>query len=232
MNLTDIVDQLKDRGKMTWDKIQESAAYQQAIEKYEDLPAAQQRLVRLGGGLLLVLFLLSPPISTLLSSQEAVEEFNRKRDLTRELLRVIRDASNAPNIPQAPDLFTLQSRIQQELQQRDKLMPEQISSIQAANDSGQIIPKNLTLGSLSVNLQNLNLRQILDIAYRMATVSPSVKMTDIEITASSDKPGYLHFTSKVVALKAPEPPKFEPEPIPKKNSDKGRSGEESPEGEE
>ncbi len=219
MNLSDITDQLKDRLKVGWDKVQESAAYQQAMEKYEDLPAPQQKLIRLGSGFLFILFLLSPPVSSLLSSQEAIEEFERKREVTRELLRVVRDSSNAPNIPQAPDLFSLQNRFQQELQ-NDKLLPEQIYAIQANSDPGQIIPRNLAMGALSVNLRDLNLRQILDIAYRMASVSPTVKMTDIELSASPDKPGYFHFNSKIVALKAPEPPKVEPEEPKDRNAKK------------
>ncbi len=217
MNLADITDQIKDRLKIAWDKIQETSAYQQAMEKYEDLPSTQQRMIRLGGSIIVILFILSPPISTLLSSQEAVAEFERKREVTRDLLRIVRDTSNLPNIPQAPDLFALQNRFQQELQ-NDKLMPEQILSIQANSDAGQIIPKNLSLGALSVNLKNLNLRQVLDISYRIASVSPTVKMTDIELSASSDHPGYFDFVSKIVALKAPEPPKIEFEPPPDKKS--------------
>jgi hypothetical protein len=213
VNLNDLFEQIKDRAKTTWDKVQESPTYQQAMEKYEDLPAPQQRLIRYGGSFLLILFLLSPPISTLLSSQEAVDEFNRKRDLTRELLRVVRDSSKAPNIPQAPTLDSLQARFQQEFVQRDKLLPEQILYIQASRESGRIIPDALSIGSLSVSLKDLNLRQILDVGYRLATVSPSVKMTDLDITASIEKPGYFNFTSKIVALKAPELPVVEPEPI-------------------
>lgn len=210
MNLSDIIEQFKDRAKVIWHKVQESSAYQQAMEKYEDLPATQQKLIRVGGGLLLILFVLSPPISTLLSSQETIQEFERKREVTRDLLRVVRDSANVPNIPQAPDLFSLQNRFQREFQ-NDKLLPEQIYSIQANSESGLIIPKNLSLGSLSVQLRDLNLRQILDIAYRLATISPTVKMTELEMTASAEKAGYFHLTSKVVALKAPEPPKIEAE---------------------
>lgn len=216
MTLNDIIEQLKDRLKSAWGQFEESSTYQQAMEKYEDLPSSQQRLIRIGGGFLFVLFLLSPPISTWLSSQESVDEFNHKRDITRELLRVVRDAANAPNIPQAPSLSSLQGRFQQELLQRDKLLPEQIYSIQASLEPGQLIPKNLTQGALSVNLRNLNLKQILDIAHRLASVSPSVKMTDMELTASTEKPGYFHFNSKIVALQAPEPPKLEPEEPTKK----------------
>jgi hypothetical protein len=211
VNFNDILEQIKDRLKSIFQQVQESAAFQQALEKYEDLPSPQQRLIRIGGGTLFVLFLLSPPITTWLSSEESVDEFVRKRDVTRSLLSVVRDAANAPNIPPAPDLFSLQNRFQQELQQRDKLLPEQIYSLQASSDPGVIIPKSLSLGALTVNLRDLNLRQILDIGYRLATVAPTVKMTDIELTASTDKPGYFHFNAKVVALKAPEPPKFEPE---------------------
>ncbi len=210
MNLNDITDQFKDRLKVAWEKVQESTAYQQAMEKYQDLPGQQQRLIRYGGGILFVLFLISPPISTLLSSQEAINDFERKREVTRELLKVVRDSSNAPNIPQAPDLFSLQSRFQQDLQ-NDKLLPEQIYSIQAATDSGIIIPKKFSVGALNVNLKDLNLRQILEIAFRLSSVSPTVKMTDLELIASNDKPGYFHMNSKVVALKTPPPPVIEPD---------------------
>lgn len=208
MNLQDSIDQIKDQLKTIWGKIQETPAYQQAVEKYEDLPSSQQRIIRYGGGILFVLFLISPPISTLLSSQEMIQDFERKREVTRELLRVVRDSSNAPNIPQPPDLFTLQNRFQQDLQ-IDKLLPEQIYSIQAATDSGQIIPKKLSLGALNVNLKDLNLRQILDIGYRLSAVGPTVKMTDLELTASRERPGYFHMNSKVVVLKAPAPPVIE-----------------------
>lgn len=211
MNLNDIKDQFKDRAKVAWDKIQESTAYQQAMEKYQDLPGPQQRMIRYGGGILIFLFLISPPISTLLTSEEAINEFERKREVTRELLKVVRDSSNAPNIPQAPDLFSLQNRFQQDFQ-NDKLMPEQIYSIQAAIDSGNIIPKKFSLGALNVNLRNLNLRQILEVAYRLSIISPTVKMTDLELIASTEKPGYFHMNSKVVALKTPPPPVIEPEP--------------------
>lgn len=205
MNLADILDQIKDRLKMVWDKIQESGIYQQAMEKYEDLPSTQQKMIRICGSILLILFILSPPISSLLSSQDIVQEFERKREVTRELLQVVRDASNAPNIPQAPDLFALQSRFQQDLQ-NDRLLPEQIHSIQSDSDSGKLIPKKLSMGSLGINLKNLNIRQIVDIAYRLSTVAPTIKMTDLELTTSADKPGYFNFNSKLVALKTPPPP--------------------------
>lgn len=205
MNFADILDQIKDRLKMIWDKTQESSTYQQAMEKYEDLPSTQQKMIRIGGSILLILFILSPPISSLLSSQEIIEEFERKREVTRELLQVVRDSSNAPNIPPAPDLFALQSRFQQDLQ-NDRLLPEQIHSIQSDSDSGKLIPKKLSLGSLAVNLKNLNIRQIVEIGYRLSTVAPTIKMTDLELTASPDKEGYFNFNSKLVALKTPPPP--------------------------
>jgi len=205
VNLTDILDQIKDRAKVAWDKVQESSAYQQAMEKYEDLPSSQQRMIRIGGGILLLLFIISPPISSLLNSQEIIDQYERKREVTRELLQVVRDASNAPNIPMAPDLFSLQSRFQQDFQ-NDHLLPEQIYSIQSESDSGKLIPKKISLGALAVHLRDLNLRQIIEIAYRLSAVAPTIKMTELELTASTEKPGYFHFNSKLVSLKTPPPP--------------------------
>lgn len=211
MNFSDLKDRLVDSLKTTWDKIQESTAYQQLIEKYEDLPSNQQRMVRLGSSLLIFLFLLSPPITSILNSQDSVFEFERKRELTRELLRAVRDTANAPSLPPGPDVFSLQSSLQEELQ-NGKLIPEQVFSIQAGNDPGSLIPAKLAKGSLSVSLKDLNLRQILDIAYRLSSLNSTLKMTDLEFNASPEKPGYFHFNAKLVALKTPEP-------IPLVNSD-------------
>jgi hypothetical protein len=196
--------------------MEESASYQSLMERYNDLSSGRQLLVRSFGGLLFFLMVISPPISKMLASSDAVADFERKRNLTRQLLRVVRDSASAPNILPAPDLFSLQTRFETEFQQMDKLMPEQIFSIQSSQGSGQIIPSELALASMTVDLRNLNLRQVVTTASRLASI-PSVKMTDLEITASPERPGYLYMKTKVVALRAPEPPKVELEE-PKKKS--------------
>lgn len=210
MNIGELKDRLTDELKNAWGKFQESALYQQLIEKYEDLPANQQNLAKIGGALLTVLFLVGPPIGTLLDSSQSIEEYERKRELTRELIRVMRDVGSAPQIPQGVDVNTLQSTLQMDFQNR-RLIPEQIYSVMAGSEFSSLIPEKLSQGSVLVSLKDLNLRQILDLSYKMSSISPTIKMTDLELNASPERPGYFHLNAKLIALKSPEPQIVQPE---------------------
>lgn len=209
MNFAELRDRVIDEAKNIWNKIQDSSLYQHLIEKYEDLPSSQQNLAKVGGAILTVLFLVGPPINTLLDANQAIDDFERKRDLTRELLRVMRDAGSVPQIPQGIDINSLQSTLQMDMENR-RLLPEQIYAIQVTNDLSSLIPEKLSTGSLSVSLKDLNLRQILDVSYKMSSISPTIKMTDLELNASPERPGYFHLNAKLIALKSPEPLIAEP----------------------
>jgi hypothetical protein len=213
MNFADLISQLKDRLKSLWAQFEESSTYQQLMDKYEDMSPRRQKMVQVGSGVGFIIILLLIPLSNIFTSNDAVTEFEEKRDLTRELLRTFRDANQAPNIPQAPDLASLQSRIQAELQSL-RLNPDQIKAIQETQSNSQLVPNEFSTGALEVSLLNLNTRQIVDVSYQLANLHSSVKLTDLTIEASQQMPGYFSFFAKIISLKAPQVsmPQAEPEP--------------------
>jgi hypothetical protein len=203
MNFADIISQFKDRIKSLWAQFEESSAYQQLMDKYEDMSPRKQKIVQICCGIGFIFILLIIPLTNILSSSDSIAEFEAKRDLTRELLRTFRDANQAPNIPQAPDLASLQSRIQSELQGLH-LIPEQIQSVQEAPSNSQLVPNEFSTGAIEINLHNLNTRQIVDVSYQLANLHPSVKLADLSMESSPEKPGYFNYLAKVISLKPPQ----------------------------
>lgn len=223
MNFADIISQIKDRLKSLWAQFEESSTYQQLMDKYEDISPRSQKMVQIGSVVGFIFILLIVPLSNIFSSSDHVTEFEDKRNLTRELLRTFRDANQAPNIPQAPDLSSLQTRIQSELQTL-RLIPEQIKSVQETQSNSQLVPDEFSTGAIEVNLQNLNTRQIVDVSYQLANLHPSVKLADLTMESSTEKPGYFNYFAKIISLKAPQVAiaQAEPEPEPKAKGGKKR----------
>ncbi len=229
MNYKELISQLQERLKIIWDKIQESSAYQQALEKYEDQSPNSQKIIQIGIVFVALLIMFMVPISNLFSSFDSELEFEAKRELTRELLKTSRDASLVPNIPQAPDSQVLESQIKNELTNLN-LIPEQIKSVQQTSANSKLIPVEFSIGAVEVQLQNLNTRQIVDVAFQLSKLHPSVKFTDLTMEASLDNPGYFHLLAKVISLKTPqmEMPREEEQENPrskKKNNDEESSDE-------
>lgn len=228
MNFADIISQIKDRIKSLWAQFEESSTYQQLMDKYEDMSPRNQKLVQIGSVVGSILLLLMIPLSNIFSSSDFVTEFEDKRDLTRDLLRTFRDANQAPNIPQPPDLGSLQTRIQAELQNL-RLNPDQIKSVNESASNSQLIPEEFSKGAIEVNIANLNTRQLVDIGFQLSNLHPSVKMTDLDINASIEKPGYFNLMAKIISLKPPEVTIAQAEPEEPKNRNKKAKTDESDE---
>jgi hypothetical protein len=229
MNFQDIISQIKDRIKSLWAQFEESSTYQQLMDKYEDLSPRNQKLVQIGSVAFVILIMLMIPLSDIFSSSDFVTEFEEKREITRDLLRTSRDANQAPNIPQPPDPGALQTRIQAELQNL-RLNPDQIKSVTESPSNSQLIPDDFAKGAVQINVSSLNTRQIVDISFQLANIHPSVKMTDLEINASTEKPGYFDLMAKIVSLKPPEVTiaQAEPEEPKSRGNKKDSENEEQP----
>jgi hypothetical protein len=234
VNLEDIREQTKEALKTSWDKIQESSVFIQSKEKFENLNPNMQSLVIAGGIALVLGGLLILPLDTLSSSNQALEEFETKRALTRELMRATRDAELVPNIPVAPTVESIVDHINSDAK-KAQLFPEQILSVTPTSADSKIIPTNLTSAAVTVRLAKLNLRQVLDMSYRLTQIGLSVKMTSLSILANSELPGYFDLTAKVIALKVPQMDRtsfedketdkadFKKKPLPKLNNKKSDS---------
>lgn len=203
MNFDDIKDNLKSQLGQTWSRIEDSSAYNQLRDRFENLTPTNQKLVLLGAGALTALLIFSIPFSYYSTSSEYVTTYEDKRSLIRELLKVTRESNEVPDLPTAPNADMLKNTIEGQLNMA-KLLPEQMKGIEViAADTG-LIPKGLLESGLRVSLAKLNLRQIIDIGYGIQAISPSVKMNALNITANPEDPRYFDVEMKLVSLAVPQ----------------------------
>lgn len=206
-------DDLKERfiadSRATWERIQESTAYNQMRDRYENMTPAMQKLTVVGGAALLTLIILSIPYGKFTQSNEYVGEFESKRMTIRELLKVSRESSDVPQIPQAPSMDMIRNNVDNQIKAAN-LLPEQIQGTEIQENTSNLVPKNLTEGLLQVSLVKLNLRQVLDLGYQFQSINSSVKLKDMIMTANREDGRYFDVVYKLVALAVPAPPAPEP----------------------
>ncbi|AFY01272.1 hypothetical protein [Bdellovibrio bacteriovorus] len=208
----DLKEKLVSDARVTWERIQESGAYNQLRDRYENMTPAMQKLTLVGGVALVSLIILSIPYGKYTQSTEYVGEFESKRMTIRELLKVSRESSDVPQIPQAPSMDMIRNNIDNQIKAAN-LLPEQIKGTEIQDNNSNLVPKNLTEGLLQVSLAKLNIRQVLDLGYQFQSINPSVKMKDMVMTANREDNRYFDVVYKMVALAVPAAPAPEaPEP--------------------
>ena len=222
MNLDDLKDKLATDARATWDRIQESAAFNQMRDRYENMTPSMQKLTLYGGIGVVALLILSVPYSYYSASTASVEDFEGKRMTIRELLKVSRESSEVPNIQPAPPIDVLRSNVEMALKNAN-LLPEQMKGTEIGASNSALIPTNLLEGILSVRLAKLNLRQIVDLGYKFQSINPSVKMKDMVVTANREDNRYFDVVYKLAALAVPAPPEIAPEPPTKSGRGKKRA---------
>ncbi len=201
--MNDFLERIQSELKSSFEKLQESSAFIQLKEKFDELNPAMQKVTLFGGGALFLYFVLSFPMGYFSSSQVYVQEFEDRRALIREMMKVARESSDAPNLPVPPDLQSLKGRIQSELQ-GSRVLPEQIKEINEDANASQLVPQNMAANQLRVSLTDLTVRQVNEIGYSLQSISPSIKLQDLQITASATKPNYFDAVYKLVVLMIPE----------------------------
>ncbi|MFS4460286.1 hypothetical protein [Bdellovibrio sp. HCB2-146] len=219
MTLDDLKERFTSEARVTWERIQESTAYNQLKDRYDNMTPGMQKLSIIGVSALVALIILSIPYGYYSTSQDYVTDFEGKRMTIRELLKVTRESSDVPQIPQAPPISSLQGIVDSQIQSAH-LLPEQIKGTQTVSNNSKLIPSNLTEGMLEVSLAKLNLHQILDMGHRLQSINPSVKLKDMVMSANREDSRYFDVVFKLVALAVPAPPEVAPPEPPSKGSRK------------
>lgn len=219
--LDELKDQLKTSFQTTWERIQESEAYNQLNDKYQNLSPSGQKVAQVVTALVIAGIVFYSPISQLQISSELLGQFEEKRTLIRDLFKTYRESSANLQMAPAPQSGELISTIQGSLQ-GSKLIPEQIVSVTPTQAEGRLIPANLQQEVVEVKLAKLNLRQVVDIGTQLANISQAVKVKDMFMQANAEMAGYFDVVYKLYALKVPEAlPEPPPEPVnPKKKKSK------------
>lgn len=210
-------EQFKDLGAKINQQIQESPAFNQIKDRYDNLTPSSQKLVIVLSVLLLTFILLFIPLSNLSVSQDLLTGFEEKRSLVRELYKTYRESSSAPDVEAPPPVMVLKSSIQSILE-RAELLPEQKLGVHEAAAEGRLIPQAMLSGVFDIQLAKLNLKQIVDIGSSLVGISNSVKMKDLTIVANREDTRYYDVTYKLYVLKVPEQqPELIPEASPSNN---------------
>ncbi len=188
-----------------WNEIQESSAYLQFKERYEELPGVGQQLFKIACALVIGLLLLATPLTWLDSANNFMTDFDAKRSLTRDLLHLRRESQQGPQLPFAPsatDLKTQADGVIQSLQ----LLPEQIKSVEIntfQSERGSEIPTHVVQSGVVVTVEKLNLKQVAELTFRLQSISELVKVTALDIKAASPDPHYLDVMLRLVAFQPP-----------------------------
>lgn len=206
MNLDDIKDQLRDQFNALWSRIQESTTYNSVKEKYDSLPTVAQKGLAFGSGFVAVLIILSIPFSYINSANTSIEEFNEYRTLLRDLLRVGGAAKDAPPLPPGISAAELQGQVQA-LTTELGLLADQMVGVAPLKDnpSPTLASRVIRQDGVSVTLKKLNLNQILDIGYRLQSLSNGTKLAGVDILANAEDNHYYDVTYKVVNFSLPTP---------------------------
>lgn len=199
MNFDDLKEQLRERLSATWSSIQESPAWIQIEERFQNLSPNAQKAVWAAIGFLSTVILLAIPWSFFSSSQEILSEFEDKRELVRETYRVSREKDMLPPSPSDfPDISgTIRSRLE-----NSRLAPEQITDVMELGPAGNIsgIPKSLKKNNIEVTLAKLNLRQVIDIGQQLQSIQPSIKLSGLQVRANAENNHYFDVVYKLVAI--------------------------------
>lgn len=203
MNLDDLKEQLISLWSRIAERVQDSALYNQLKDRFDGLSPQAQRTTVLGGAVLLYLALLSIPYSWYVTTADQVTEFEERRNVIRELLKVSREVSDIPDLPLPPPVETL--RIDAQARAREaNLIDEQIKSVEALSDGSRLISADKSSGAIQVSLEKLNLRQLVDVGAKLSRINASVKLTSVSVTATKEDPHYFNAVYRLVALAVPD----------------------------
>jgi hypothetical protein len=202
--LDDLKEQLTQRAKDLAAKIQDSPAFQSLKEKFDDLPSNQQKIVIVLLVAVVGFFIFSFPFENWMTSSTSIAEFEGRRDLLRDLLKVTKETSEMPSFPPAPELGQIKTDIEMRLQQF-QLVPEQMAGVNVEMPSNSnLIPTGRQEGGVKVLLRKLNLRQVVDITAQLQGMQPSVKLKNMSLDSNVQDPRYLDATLDFVVIKIPQ----------------------------
>ncbi|MFZ3229410.1 MAG: hypothetical protein WA160_04335 [Pseudobdellovibrio sp.] len=202
--LDELKDQLKTTGQRIGNSIQETEAYQKLQDRYQSLNPNSQKLVWIGGACAIAFALLFYPVSQISNSQNLMTTFEEQRTLIRDLFKTYRESSGQTSVPVPPSIESLKASLESIIATADLLPEQRIGTIEATVE-GRMIPQSLVSHVLEVKLAKLNLKQIVDIGTSITSLSASVKMKDLLISAHTSDTRYYDVTYKLYSLNVPQP---------------------------
>ena len=205
MAFENLKEELKENAIELWGRIQESPAYNNIREQYENLSPNAQRGLTVGIIVIIAVGLIMFPYSYFSSSSDNNDQYVANRNLVRELLRANRLASESLNMPRTVEAADLKSQISDMLATYP-LLPEQnggTTDIDLSDLGPGVAAGKLHITGVGVKLKKLNLKQIVEIGFDLQSRNPNVKLAGLEMTASSPDPHYYDVLYKLAVYSLP-----------------------------
>lgn len=215
MSLEQIKQRLTQDFEETRTRVEQSEVFQKAQAQWDNLDPKYQRIIKIAAPILLVLILVLPSLTSWQSAEENIETFENKKELIRTLMLAQKEMADLPAITNPLSLELIKLKIQNEIL-TDGLLPEQIQPIQNINldSSSKGAFSSITEGLIKVDLKQITIKQLVQIASRIEAISPQVKLKNFVIAQDTKQAGYLNATLDLLIFKyndlaidiPPEPP--------------------------
>lgn len=193
MNFEDIKEESLEQLNVYKEKIQESSIYIQIKEKYDQLNPKQQKYVNIGSILVVTYLVLSIPLGSLSEANNKIERYKAEKKLLANFKKAQEAASTAPR-PQKPQDGNRLSRNLKSLFEKEGLSKDQIGEADAftEDNTGQFpeIPKEANITGVKAKLNQINIKQLVDVLKKVETQSAPSKMTHLKINPTAEKAGF------------------------------------------
>ena len=198
----DSLDNVKDLFVEKWAEFQETTLYINSKEKYHNLSRPAQKSVQLGIVAFFVGSLLIYIGGVFSEANDHLENFSKQRAALQSLIQLRKDQAQVPQLPAALPPVALRSRVSAILA-RVSLDPTQTESVRQAeltpDPNSQLVPETVVQNAVLVSLKKLNLKQIVDIGYRLQSMHVAVKVSAVDIQANIEDNHYFDVTYSVVS---------------------------------
>ena len=203
MALAEIKERFREEFQTLLGRVQESSAWNQLTEKYQDLSPNAQKAVLAGVAFLFVFLVLMFPWYFYSSSNDQLAQVDEKKGLIREAFRVARADRALPPLPHMLGSGELRSSAEQAINGMN-LQPDQRGLVQDfQNKSAPGLPKVLEQNGLSISVNKLNLKQVTELGSKLQGIAPTVKTVGFEIRANKSDNHYFDVTYRLVAFALP-----------------------------
>lgn len=196
-------------------RIQDSALYNQLLEKYNNLTPSVQKLLLAGLLFFAVFTVYLIPESFVTSSNTYEESFKVNRRLIRDLFRTARHPAIRPEQFKGPDFDELKTLIDTQIT-GTQILESQKGPFLPVNKplTGKLVPGAIQQTGLSFELKKLNLTQIVQLSQKLSSLHPNTKLAGVDIQADKEDPHY--FQAKFIMSSLSLPIKEESAPVKKK----------------
>ena len=203
ININNLKEELINLYKNTYIYLENSTWFHYIKEKYEHLQPLHKKITHGTAGLLLLIGLLYYPFSHLYTSWGNMKDFTDKKHLIQELLSLsaMRRASSGlqQNIPR--DLKNFISQRSETI----GLPKEQITTItQTKGQNLKELKTPVRTESVRVELNNLNLKELINYGHQLETLNNNLKVVNMDITENKEKENYFNavYTLSLFSLTA------------------------------